>query len=120
MVTLGTSSCNNSRFLVSKRVNIGATPVTLPTGRLMLDTNPDLIGSLPLKKTIGIVCVAAFAARAAGRKLSGNDCDVIRYQFCRKRGQSIILTVSSTIFDADRLNIDTGLAQTSFESIRIE
>jgi hypothetical protein len=33
---------------------MNATPVTLLVGRLMLDTRPDLIGSLPLRKTIGI------------------------------------------------------------------
>jgi hypothetical protein len=29
-------------------------PVTSPAGRLKLDTKPEAIGSLPLKKTIGI------------------------------------------------------------------
>ena len=39
------------------------TPVILPPGRLMLATRPDLTGSLPVKNTIGIVAVAALAAR---------------------------------------------------------
>jgi hypothetical protein len=37
-------------------------PVTLPPGRLMLATSPEVIGSVPIAKTIGIVVVAAFAA----------------------------------------------------------
>jgi hypothetical protein len=45
-----------------------AMPVTFPVGRLILETRPDPMGSLPLRKTIGIVWVAAFAANAAGRK----------------------------------------------------
>jgi hypothetical protein len=41
------------------------TPVTFPPGRLKLATRPSLMGSPPVKKTIGIVAVAALAARAA-------------------------------------------------------
>src|SRR5262245_10562044 len=41
------------------------TPVAFPPGRFRLATNPALIGS-PLPKTIGMVVVAAFAARAEG------------------------------------------------------
>jgi hypothetical protein len=37
------------------RLNIGEMPVTLLVGRLMLDTRGARIGSLPLRKTIGIV-----------------------------------------------------------------
>jgi hypothetical protein len=39
--------------------------VTFPPGRLKLATRPSLMGSPPVKKTIGIVAVAALAARAA-------------------------------------------------------
>jgi len=41
-------------------------PVAFPPGRLMLATRPDLTGSSPTLKTIGIVEVAALAARAPG------------------------------------------------------
>ena len=41
------------------------TPVRLPPGRFKLATRPAAIGSIPFWKTIGIVAVAAFAARAA-------------------------------------------------------
>jgi transposase len=42
------------------------TPVTLPTGRARLATRPNLIGSPPTMKTMGIVEVAAFAASGEG------------------------------------------------------
>jgi hypothetical protein len=48
----------------SARTN--ATPVTLPPGRLRLATRPNLTGSPPLAKTIGIAVVAALAAIAEG------------------------------------------------------
>jgi hypothetical protein len=38
---------------------MGAMLVTLLVGRWMLDTKPAAIGSLPLKKTMGMLCVAA-------------------------------------------------------------
>ena len=40
-----------------------STPVTLPPGRLRLATSPVATGSEPPVKTIGMVAVAAFAAR---------------------------------------------------------
>src|SRR5262245_47547258 len=47
------------------RVSVVA-PVRLPLGRLRLSTSPRSTGSPAVKKTIGIVFVAAFAARAEG------------------------------------------------------
>src|SRR4051812_30983870 len=65
-VAPGISSRNSpSRLAISEDDNM-VTPVTLPPGRRRLATKPDSTGSLPLVKTIGIVEVAAFAARAAG------------------------------------------------------
>src|SRR5260370_22070375 len=40
------------------------TPVRLPPGRARLATSPSATGSLPIRKMIGIVEVAFFAARA--------------------------------------------------------
>ena len=40
-------------------------PVALPPGRARLATRPNLTGSSPTPKTIGIVVVAALAASAA-------------------------------------------------------
>jgi hypothetical protein len=53
---------SSSRFgaiVTAKRL----TPVTLPPGLFMLATRPSWTGSPPVWKTIGIVEVAAFAAR---------------------------------------------------------
>jgi hypothetical protein len=41
-------------------------PVMLPPGLLKLATKPNLSGSAPVTKMIGIVLVAAFAAITAG------------------------------------------------------
>jgi hypothetical protein len=70
-------------------------PVTFPTGLAMLDTRPDAMGSLPVKKTIGIVFVAAFAARGGNNRYSAVD---------KVRGQSrqsIVIAVRSAMFDFD-------------------
>ena len=47
--------------------------MTLRSGRLRLVTSPDVTGSLPIAKTIGMVEVADFAAKAAGVPLMGRD-----------------------------------------------
>ena len=52
---LGDELVQEFQILVPSMVNMGAMPVTFPVGRLMLDTRPAPIGSLPLRKTIGIV-----------------------------------------------------------------
>lgn len=57
------SRSNYIRFDVSA-VPIKVAPVTFPAGRLKLVTRPSLTGSPPYANTIGIVVVAAFAARA--------------------------------------------------------
>src|SRR5262249_14204696 len=62
----GTSSCNSSSRLAPGSAVRKFTPVALPPGRPMLATRPRLTGSSPTPKTIGMVEVAAFAARAPG------------------------------------------------------
>ena len=62
----GASCRNSSRFFWPNLVKRKAMPVTFPSGLAMLDTRPDPMGSLPVRKTIGMVFVAAFAARLAG------------------------------------------------------
>jgi len=42
-----------------------AVPVRFPPGRAKLSTNPAATGSLPVRKTIGMLVVAALAARTA-------------------------------------------------------
>jgi hypothetical protein len=59
------SESSSSRFGVSSSVML-LTPVRLPPGRARLATSPVKTGSSPVRKTIGIVEVALFAARAVG------------------------------------------------------
>ena len=59
----GTNSCSSSNRFGANATVIMVMPVTLPPGRLRLATRPNVTGSPALTKTIGIVDVAAFAAR---------------------------------------------------------
>src|SRR5262249_30159413 len=65
-VAAGNSSRRRpSRFAANSAVK-KLMPVALPAGRASLATRPSLTGSSPTPKTMGIVVVAALAARAAG------------------------------------------------------
>src|SRR5262249_57749105 len=66
MLAVGSSSCNRSKCFGPKPAIKLYTPVRLPDGRLKLSTRPISTGSVPVKKTIGVVLVAAFAASDAG------------------------------------------------------
>src|SRR5262249_22142034 len=55
-----------SRFASSVPLNT-LMPVALPPGRLSPSTSSNLTGSPPTVKTMGIVRVAAFAARGGGK-----------------------------------------------------
>ena len=104
------SLCRQAR-LVKK-----LTPVTLPPGRLRLATRPSLTGSPPLVKTIGIVAVAALAAKADGTPLATDHGHLAADQLGRQRRQPIVLTFRPAIFDRDILALDiTGFAQTLAE-----
>src|SRR5262249_33532795 len=61
----GQRSCSNSSRLGASVLYRKLVPVTLPPGRLMLETRPSLTGSPPIEKTIGMVAVAALAASGA-------------------------------------------------------
>src|SRR5215831_10521569 len=63
--TLGSASRNSSSLLAANSLRNRVTPVALPSGRLRLATRPISTGSPPVRKTVGIVEVAAFAADAA-------------------------------------------------------
>src|SRR5689334_16178260 len=69
-VTCGSKSCSRPSFFALRSLKARYTPVILPPGELRLATRPILTGSSPLVKTIGIVDVAALAARAAGGPLA--------------------------------------------------
>ena len=60
----GTISHNKPNFFASKIDVAVIKPVTLPSGRLKLETRPDFTGSLLAMMRIGMVEVADFAACA--------------------------------------------------------
>ena len=82
------------------------TPVTLPPGRLRLATRPSLTGSPPRAKTIGIVAVAAFAARRRREARRGDHGDLTADQIGRQRRQPVVLTLRPAVFDRDVLALD--------------
>ena len=64
-VALGTTSWSNESCFGAKSTPKKLAPVTFPPGRLRFGTMPALTGSPPLMKTMGMLVVAALAARAA-------------------------------------------------------
>jgi hypothetical protein len=65
MVAAGINSCSTSTCFATSKLARKLTPVTLLPGRFMLATRPNLTGSAPIAKTMGIVWVAALAACTA-------------------------------------------------------
>jgi hypothetical protein len=61
---LGTSSRNNPSCFVPKPASRVFTPVMFPPGRLRLVTRPKRTGSSPTLNTMGMLAVAALAAKA--------------------------------------------------------
>ena len=89
-------------------------PVTLPPGRAKLTTRPRATGSSVTPNTIGMVAVAAFAAKA-GRGASGRDnhSDLAAHQLGRHRRQPIVLAFGEAIFDRYVVALDVaGFGQT--------
>jgi len=69
-------------------------------------------------KTIGIVAVAAFAARTAGVPDRGDHGDLVANKIGSHRRQSVVLAVGPPIHDLDRFAVVVaGLAQ-SFDEIQ--
>ena len=88
------------------------TPVTLPPGRFRLATRPDLTGSPPCVKTIGIVVVAALAASAAGRAGRDDHGHLRRTRSAASAGKSIVLALRPAILDRHVPALDiAGFAQ---------
>src|SRR5215472_144413 len=65
-VACGSSSRSSPNRFASNATVQKLTPVALPPGRLKLATSPSFTGSEPVKKTIGMIEVAFFAAIAGG------------------------------------------------------
>jgi hypothetical protein len=61
----GRISCNSSSRFATSSTPIKVAPVTFPPGRPRLSTNPARTGSEAVVNTIGVVFVAAIAARIA-------------------------------------------------------
>src|SRR5258708_21998315 len=61
---IGIISLSSSKRLAMSVLMKSIIPVILPPGRLRLGTKPVLTGSSPITNKIGIVDVAAFAAKA--------------------------------------------------------
>ena len=78
-------------------------PVALPPGRDMLATSPASTASLPTSKTMGIVEVAFFAARATGGPKSSNQIDLAADEIGGHRRQPVILAFGPAVFDGDVL-----------------
>src|SRR5215467_13067339 len=98
---------SSSRFAANSSVR-RLMPVRFPPGRARLATRPLSAGSAPIKETIGIVVVAAFAADAA----VPDHGDLFTNQFGRQRGQPIDLILGPTVFDRYVLALDiAGLFQ---------
>ena len=74
-------------------------PVTFPAGRLRLATKPTLTGSSPMTKTIGIVSVAALAARAPGNVCVAMTAGPRLTRSVASRGQSVKLTSRQAILE---------------------
>ena len=62
----GTSSCSKPSCFAATSETKKCTPVALPPGRARLATSPSFTGSSVAPNTMGMVAVAAFAARAGG------------------------------------------------------
>ena len=103
----GTSSCSKaSRFATDSTLN-QLMPVTLPPGRLRLDTKPTSTGSCPLLKTIGIDVVAALAASPDSTvPVAAMTLTWRLNQIGGERGQLARVAVRPPVFDGNILALD--------------
>ena len=93
LVAAGSNSRSSSNsFGPTARPSV-LTPVRLPPGLLRLATNPILTGSSPVRKTIGIVVVAALAASAWGVSDSGNHGHLTAEQIGHHGRQQFVETI---------------------------
>ena len=108
----GTNSRNSPSRLAARSAAKKLTPVRLPPGRAKLATRPSLTGSLPVAKTMGIVVVAALAARAEGVSIAAMTAT-------RRRTSSAANAGSRSVwFSAQRYSIATLSPSTKPASFR--
>ena len=83
------------------------TPVRLPPGRLRLATRPWPTGSAPMVKTIGMVLVAPFAARAdAMSPVAAMAATFSASVLGRKRRQLRVVALGPPVLDAHVAALD--------------
>ena len=100
IVFVGSNSLSNSRRLGNNKEANWLTPVTLPSGRLKLETRPSFIGSPPTTNTIGMVEVASLAASATGEPTDGgNYRHLTANEFRRQRPKAVVLAFRPSVFD---------------------
>src|SRR5262245_60705726 len=97
--TPGISSRRSSSRLATSSVETKLMPVRLPPGRARLATRPSLTGSSATAKTMGIVVVAALAAKAE----TGPSAEAITVT-CRRTNSPG--AVRPAVFDCDVLALD--------------
>src|SRR5262249_21903323 len=102
----GTNSCNSASPLAPSSLLRMLKPVRLPPGRLRLATSPSCTGSTPTLNTIGMLVVAALAARAgstpaamitATRRWTGSAAN---------DGRAVSLVFRPAIFDRNGASFD--------------
>src|SRR6516165_666807 len=101
VVAAGITSCSSCSCFGPISTPSTVTPVRLPPGRLRLAISFISTGSTLVKKTIGIVVVAAFAGSAAGVFATITAT-------CRrtKHRESVVLILRETVFNDDVLALD--------------
>ena len=103
----GASSCSNSSRLGASVLYRKVVPVTLPPGRLRLETRPSLTASPPIENTIGMVAVAGFGGKWRRRALDRNDHGhPAANQVGRQCWQSVEATLRPAVFDRDVAALD--------------
>ena len=99
-MAFGNSSRISSSRFGAKARPAKLTPVTLPSGRFRLVTRPVCTGSAPDVKTMGIVAVAALAARTARAPAARNQHrHLTANQIGRQLRQPVVLAGRPTVFD---------------------
>src|SRR6516165_12677830 len=113
VAVLGTNSCNSASPLAPSSALNSLKPVKLPPGRLRLATSPSCAGSAAAVNTIGMLVVAALAARVD----TSPDVTITATRSSRQCWQSVSLVSRPAIFDRQvpAFNV-TGLVQTSPEA----
>ena len=80
-------------------VELSYTRAGVPPGRLRLSTRPNLIGSTPTPKTIGMVLVAPLAASTDGVLIVASTANVQSNQMSSQVRQLVIISVGPSVLN---------------------